>query len=67
MTGSATRPPQHHCRDLSDAEPFDFLTWFEYAPTHQQAFDDMLAELRACEAWRYVAREVDLRLFRGSD
>src|SRR5215467_14110459 len=22
----------HHCRDLSENEPFDFLTWFEYAP-----------------------------------
>jgi hypothetical protein len=22
----------HHCRDLGTGEPFDFLTWFEYAP-----------------------------------
>lgn len=54
----------HHCRDLSETEPFDFLTWFEYAPTHQQAFDDMLAELRASEEWGYVDREVELRLVR---
>ena len=52
----------HHCRDLSDVEPFDFLTWFEFAPVRQQAFDDMLAELRASEEWRYVDREVDMRL-----
>jgi len=54
----------HHCRDLSEAEPFDFLTWFEYAPSHQQAFDDLLAELRATEEWRYIDREVDIRLAR---
>jgi hypothetical protein len=52
----------HHCRDLSETEPFDFLTWFEFAPAHRQAFDDMLAELRASEEWRYIDREVDLRL-----
>ena len=54
----------HHCRDLSDSEPFDFLTWFEYAPLHENEFDDMLAELRASEEWRYVDREVDMRLTR---
>jgi hypothetical protein len=21
----------HHCRDLGESEPFDFLTWFEYS------------------------------------
>ena len=54
----------HHCRDVSDAEPFDFLTWFEYAPAYEQAFEDLLAELRVSEEWRYVDREVDLRLKR---
>ncbi len=52
----------HHGRDLG--EPFDFLTWFEYAPADAAAFDDLLAALRGAEEWRYVEREVDLRLVR---
>src|SRR4051812_31125880 len=27
----------HHCRDLSHQEPFDFLTWFEFAPSDEPA------------------------------
>ncbi len=54
----------HHCRDLGAPEPFDFLTWFEYAPVDADAFDDLVAELRASEEWRYVDREVDIRLTR---
>jgi hypothetical protein len=54
----------HHCRDLSENEPFDFLTWFEYAPAEETAFDRLLAELRASEEWKYVEREVDIRLVR---
>ncbi len=54
----------HHCRDLGEIESFDFLTWFEFAPEHVAAFDELLAELRATEEWRYVDREVDLRLVR---
>jgi chlorite dismutase len=49
-----------HCRDLG--EPFDFLTWFEYAPEHAALFDELVAMLRATEEWKYVDREVDLRL-----
>lgn len=52
----------HHCRDLADSEAFDFLTWFEYAPGHESAFDDLLVELRASEEWKYVDHEVDIRL-----
>ncbi len=52
----------HHSRDLG--EPFDFLTWFEYAPQHAEAFERLVAELRATEEWRYVEREVDIRLTR---
>jgi Chlorite dismutase len=52
----------HHCRDFSTHEPFDFLTWFEYAPEHAGDFDHLLAELRSTPEWRYVEREVDLRL-----
>ncbi len=55
----------HHCRDLSGNEPFDFLTWFEFAPEHADAFDHMLAELRATPEWTYVEREVDIRLVSG--
>lgn len=52
----------HHCRDLGPAEPFDFITWFEYAPADATAFDALLAALRATPEWEYVDREVDIRL-----
>jgi hypothetical protein len=54
----------HHCRDLSENEPFDFLTWFEYEPAQEAAFNKLLAELRAIEEWKYVEREVEVRLVR---
>jgi ferritin len=54
----------HHCRDLSENEPFDFLTWFEYEPAQEAAFNKLLAELRAVEEWKYVEREVEVRLVR---
>jgi Uncharacterized conserved protein len=54
----------HHCRDLGESEPFDFLTWFEYAPPDAAAFDGLVAELRASEEWTYVDREVDIRVVR---
>jgi chlorite dismutase len=50
----------HHSRDLG--EPFDFLTWFEYAPGDAGAFDELVARLRQTEEWKYVEREVDIRL-----
>ena len=53
----------HHSRDLG--EPFDFLTWFEFAPQHSNDFDELLALLRATEEWKWVEREVDLRLTRA--
>jgi chlorite dismutase len=52
----------HHCRELG--EPFDFLTWFEFAPDDEPVFDDMLTRLRATREWTYVEREVDIRLVR---
>lgn len=52
----------HHCRDLSEDEPFDFLTWFEFEPALESHFNRMLTELRATPEWRYVDREVDIRL-----
>jgi hypothetical protein len=54
----------HHCRDLGAAEPFDFLTFFDFAPEDEPVFDELLRALRATEEWRYVDREVDLRLER---
>lgn len=52
----------HHGRDLG--EPFDFLTWFEYAPAHAEAFEDLVSVLRKTEEWNYVEREIDFRLIR---
>lgn len=52
----------YHCRDL--IEPFDFLTWFEFAPEDEGLFDQLVAKLRASPEWDYVDREVDIRLER---
>lgn len=50
----------HHCRELG--EPFDFLTWFEYAPEHSDHFEEMVDRLRHTPEWKFVDREVDIRL-----
>jgi Chlorite dismutase len=50
----------YHCKDL--AQPFDFLTWFEYAPEFANAFEELVAKLRSTTEWQYVEREVDIRL-----
>lgn len=52
----------YHSRDLG--EPFDFLTWFEYAPDHAGVFEELVVRLRQTEEWTYVEREVDIRLVR---
>jgi hypothetical protein len=49
----------HHSRDVG--EPFDFLTWFEFAPEHEVVFDELLARLRDSEEWTYVDRDIDIR------
>lgn len=54
----------HHCRDLGEPQPFDFLTWFEFAPGDAPAFDELLAALRATPEWTFVDREVDIRVER---
>jgi chlorite dismutase len=54
----------HHCRDLGEQQPFDFLTWFDYAPEHSNAFEDLVSTLRTTEEWTFVEREVDIRLAR---
>ena len=53
----------HHCRDLG--EPFDFLTWFEFAPEHISDFNKLLEKLRATKEWCYVEREIDIRIERN--
>lgn len=52
----------HHGRDLG--EPFDFLTWFEFAPECAANFEELVQRLRATEEWNYVEREIDIRLAR---
>jgi hypothetical protein len=52
----------YHGRDLD--EPFDFLTWFEYALEDATAFEELVSRLRATPEWEYVEREVDIRLAR---
>lgn len=52
----------YHSRDLG--EPFDFLTWFEYAPAHVSMFEELVGILRTTEEWKYVEREVDIRVER---
>lgn len=54
----------HHCRDLGCVQPFDFLTWFEFAPADERLFAELLESLRATPEWRYVDREVEVRLER---
>ncbi len=54
----------YHSRELGG--PFDFLTWFEFAPEHAGLFDEMVAMLRETEEWWYVEREVDIRLTRAT-
>lgn len=52
----------YHARELG--QPFDFLTWFEFAEADAPAFNALLARLRVTDEWRFVEREVDLRLSR---
>lgn len=53
----------HHCRDLGGE--FDFLTWFEFAPQHREAFSELLGRLRRTPEWQYVEREVEIHLERA--
>jgi chlorite dismutase len=55
----------HHCRDLPGEQPFDFLTWFDFHPDDEGLFDDLLGELRATEEWKFIDREVEVRVRRG--
>jgi hypothetical protein len=55
----------HHCRDLEGGEPFDFLTLFDYTKADSAAFEDLVEALRATEEWKFVEREIDIRLIRS--
>ena len=50
----------YHCRDIG--QPFDFLTWFEYAPEDSDKFEQLVKSLRETEEWKYIDREIDIRL-----
>lgn len=50
----------YHCRDIG--QPFDFLTWFEYSPKDAEVFEELILSLRNTEEWKYVEREIDIRL-----
>jgi chlorite dismutase len=52
----------HHSRELG--EPFDFISWFEYAPKDVASFEELVRRLRATDEWHYVERQVDIRLRR---
>ncbi|MCG9793435.1 chlorite dismutase family protein [Flavobacterium algicola] len=52
----------YHSRDIN--EPFDFLTWFEFAPEDEPAFNELLSIMRKSEEWKYVEREIDIRMVR---
>ena len=54
----------YHSRDLG--EPIDFITWFEFAPEHENDFNTLVAELRSTREWDFVEREIDIRLARES-
>lgn len=51
-----------HCRDFE--EQFDFMTWFEYSSKDSDLFEELVAELRETQEWKYVERELDIRLIK---
>ncbi len=50
----------YHSRELG--EPFDFLTWFEFSEATATAFEVLTARLWDTEEWRFVEREVEIRV-----
>lgn len=49
-------------RDLG--EPFDIVTWLEYSPCDEALVNDLAAALRQTQEWKYVEREIDIRMVR---
>jgi hypothetical protein len=54
----------HRARDRDEDEPFDVLTWFEFAPEVQSEANQVMARLRDSEEWTFVEREVDIHVIR---
>ena len=54
-----------HCRDLGIEAPFDFLGFLDFAPSDEEAFDEMLRQLRATREWTFFDREIDIRLIKA--
>ncbi len=52
----------YHCRDIG--QPFDFLTWFEYAPQDSDIFEELVKSLKETEEWKYVDRQIDIGLIK---
>jgi len=46
-------------------EPFDFVTWFEYTKQDASIFDDLAGAMRSSEEWKYVDREIVIKLVTG--
>ena len=40
------------------------MTWFEYAPSETDAFEQIVTGLRTSPEWEFVDREVDISLAR---
>ncbi|MFK5982235.1 MAG: chlorite dismutase family protein [Flavobacteriaceae bacterium] len=55
----------YHSRDIK--EEFDFVAWFEYAPSDTEAYENLLIEIRKVKEWDYVTREIDIRLVKVED
>ena len=52
----------HHCRDLAEPEPFDFLTWFEFANQDTAESDRLLVKPRSELLGSPVAPESNVQL-----
>ena len=53
----------HHCRDLGENEPFDFLTWFDTSDS--AAFDELVAGASGFRRVAYVDRERSIFVWCG--
>src|SRR5262249_57631222 len=51
----------YHSRDIG--EPFDFLTWFEYAPGHSEAFEELVRTLRQTYQLHFLLPSTPLHLY----
>src|SRR5881628_655107 len=54
-------PPDER-RAIFEERSHHIQTGFEYSPDHAAAFEQLVERLRSAEEWRYVEREVDVRM-----